>query len=122
VPTAVVRKVIFFKEDDDSEPVRDWLDELKERRRMVEHSKISTRISRAGQGNFGDHRMLGGAFGELKIDLGPGYRVYFGLDGCELIVLLSGGSKDDQQSDIELAESRWDRYRKENDKEGHHES
>jgi putative addiction module killer protein len=109
VSTIIERKTVFFKDEDNSEPVLDWLNELKKKRRVVEHSKITTRINRAAQGNLGDHRMLGGAFG-------PAYRVYFGLDGNELIVLLSGGSKDNQQADIELAKSRWERYRK--NKEG----
>lgn len=116
MPTAVTREAKFFREDDGSEPVRTWLDEMKKKRRIVEHGKILTRINRAAQGNFGDHRMLGGAFGELKIDFGPGYRVYFGIVGDELIILLNGGSKEDQQFDIELAKSRWDRYL--NGKEG----
>jgi len=117
VPTAVPRKSVFFKEDDDSEPVRNWLNEMKRKKRIVEHGKITTRINRAAQGNFGDHRMLDGALGELRIDYGPGYRVYFGIVGDELVILLNVGSKDDQQSDIELARSRWDRYLKETGKE-----
>jgi putative addiction module killer protein len=117
VLTAVTRKPVFFKEDDDSEPVLDWLNEMKKKKRMVEHGKITTRINRAAQGNFGDYRMLGGALGELRIDYGPGYRVYFGIVGDELVILFNGGSKDDQQSDIELAKTRWDRYLNENGKE-----
>ena len=112
----VVRKTKFFKEDDDSEPVKEWLDGMRRKKRLVEYQKISTRIGRAAQGNFGDHRFLGGAFGELRIDYGLGYRVYFGLVGDELIVLLNGGAKDDQQADIELAKSRWERYLEENAK------
>jgi len=114
---AGVRKTSFFKEDDDSEPVKDWLNGMRRKKRFVEYQKISTRIDRAAQGNFGDHRILGGAFGELRIDYGPGYRVYFGLIGDELIVLLNGGTKSDQQADIELAKSRWERYLEENTKE-----
>jgi putative addiction module killer protein len=115
---AVTRKPVFFKEDDNSEPVLDWLNEMMKKRRTVEHVKITTRINRAAQGNFGEHRMLGGGFGELKIDYGPGYRVYFGLVGDEFVILLNGGSKTSQQSDIDLARSRWERYLKENAKGG----
>lgn len=107
---AVVRNTKFFKEDDDSEPVKDWLNKLKRKKKFVEVSRINSRINRAAQGNCGDHRFLAGAFGELKIDYGPCYRVYFGLDGEELIVLLNGGSKNDQQADIDLAKTRWTRY------------
>jgi len=117
VPKAVTRRPIFFKENDDSEPVLNWLNEMKKKKRIVEHGKITTKINRAAKGNFGDHRMLGGAFGELRIDYGPGYRVYFGLVGDELVILFNGGSKDDQQSDLDLAKSRWGRYLEENGKE-----
>jgi putative addiction module killer protein len=110
-------KIVFYKEDDNSEPVKTWLEDMKKKKKVVEYQKVATRINRASQGNFGDHRMLGGAFGELKIDYGPGYRVYFGIERDELIVLLNGGSKDNQQSDIEVAKSRWDRYRNESAKE-----
>ena len=111
---AVVRKTKFFKEDDGSEPVKDWLNHMKRKNKFVEVAKINSRIKRAGQGNFGDYRFLAGALGELKIDYGPGYRVYFGLDGDELIVLLNGGAKNDQQADIDLAQKRWERYLKQN--------
>ena len=115
--TTVTRRLIFFKEDDGSEPVLDWLNRMKRKKLFVEHGRITSRINRAAQGNFGNHQMLGGAFGELKIDFGPGYRVYFGLVGNQLIVLLNGGSKNDQQADIELARSRWNRYIEANGKE-----
>jgi putative addiction module killer protein len=54
-------------------------------------------------GNWGDHRALGGGVIELKIDWGPGYRVYVGKIGNTLILLLCGGDKRTQQQDIELA-------------------
>jgi putative addiction module killer protein len=47
---------------------------------------------------------------ELKIDFGPGYRVYFGNDGAELVVLLGGGDKKSQDSDIKMAQERWKDY------------
>jgi putative addiction module killer protein len=112
VSTAIARIAVFFKDSDDSEPVRDWLMQLKKKNQIV-HGKITTRINRAAAGNFGNYRMLGGGFGELKIDFGPGYRIYFGLVGDRLVVLLNGGSKGNQQADIELAKSRWERYLRE---------
>lgn len=107
-----VRSVEFFKDEDGNEPVKEWLKLLKKKNRHLEHSKIITRLDRAAQGNFGDHRILGGNWGELKIDFGPGYRVYFGIDADELIILLNGGTKSDQQTDINLAEERWNKYLK----------
>lgn len=107
---AQLRVAKFFKDSDGSEPVRAWLDELKRKRRFVEHSKIMTRIKRAEKGNFGDHRFLSGNLGELRIDYGPGYRVYFGVDGDEFIILINGGTKENQQDDIITAQSNWSEY------------
>jgi len=56
----------------------------------------------------------------VKVDYGPGYRIYFGLDGDELIILLNGGTKQNQQEDIGLAETRWKRYLDEKKKETKH--
>ena len=104
------RKAQFFKEDDGSEPVKDWIAELKRKGRLVEQAKINARINRAAQGNFGEHRFLAGGLGELKVDYGPGYRVYFGLDGEKFVILLSAGTKQNQQEDIEVAKKRWEKY------------
>ena len=54
--------------------------------------KIAIRIVRLEAGNFGDHKMFG-SIGELRIDFGPGYRVYFGIDGDRIVILVGGGSK-----------------------------
>ena len=60
-------------------------------------------VSRTCEGNPGSHRVLTGGVSEMKIDFGPGYRVYFTQRGEILIVLLAGGDKASQQRDIELA-------------------
>jgi putative addiction module killer protein len=49
---------------------------------------------------------------EYRVDFGPGYRVYFGLDGDTLVILLGGGTKKQQQRDIEIAKSRWTDYKR----------
>ena len=61
-------------------------------------------------GNFGDHRNLGGGVFELRIDFGPGYRVYYGRNGNDLVVLLAGGTKTRQSRDIERAKVLWSAY------------
>ena len=117
MPEAIKREAKFFKDSDESEPVKEWLADLKSKRKQVEASKIESRISRASQGNFGNHRFLAGGLGELKIEYGTGYRVYFGLDGDKFVILLSGGTKENQQEDIKLAELRWKQYLDEKSKE-----
>ena len=71
---------------------------------------VSTRIK---VGNFGDHKGLGKGVSELRIDFGPGYRVYYGRDGDSLVILLAGGTKKRQARDIEKAQALWNEYKQE---------
>jgi putative addiction module killer protein len=71
--------------------------------------RVFVRLKRAEQGNFGDHGSVGEGVIELRIDFGPGYRVYFGIDGDE-IILLWGGTKKTQDEDIETAKEFWRDY------------
>ena len=66
--------------------------------------RVLARIVRAEAGNLGDHKIFG-AVGEMRIDFGPGYRIYFTLRGQELIILLCGGSKKTQARDIAAAKA-----------------
>jgi putative addiction module killer protein len=77
-----------------------WIDGLRD---LVGRSRIQARVERLAQGNPGKFRDLGGELSELKIDLGPGYRVYYTQRANVLIVLLCGGDKSTQQKDIRLA-------------------
>ena len=77
-----------------------WLRRLRDvRARAV----IVRRIGRMRAGNFGDVKPVGGGVSELRIDFGPGYRVYFTRRGRTIVVLLLGGDKDSQQADIAKA-------------------
>ena len=84
-----------------TELYRDWINELKDR---AARARIQVRVDRLAHGNPGQHRHLAGGISELKIDAGPGYRVYYTQRGSELVVLLVGGDKSTQQSDIALAQ------------------
>lgn len=77
-----------------------WLDGLRDRRAV---HRIQMRIDRLVNGNPGQHRVLTHGVVEMKIDYGPGYRVYFTRRGFEIVVLLCGGDKRTQQADIEAA-------------------
>lgn len=70
---------------------------------LAGRARILARIRRLGDGNPGDHRTLTAGISELRIDTGPGYRVYYTQRGNELIILLAGGDKGTQQRDIEKA-------------------
>ena len=74
-------------------------------------AKIRTAIARMEAGNLGDVKGVGEGVQERKIDCGPGYRIYFGRDGRELIILLGGGSKKGQENDIKRAKECWKDYR-----------
>jgi len=78
----------------------DWLTQLADARAQA---KIATRINRLAAGNFGDCKSLRQGLFELRIDSGPGYRVYYAMIGGECVLLLCGGDKRKQSSDIERA-------------------
>lgn len=79
---------------------REWIDSLRD---QVGRARIQVRIDRLAHGNPGKHRKLAGGISELKIDFGPGYRVYYTERRGELIILLAGGEKSTQQEDISTA-------------------
>ena len=79
---------------------KSWIDALRDFRAQ---KKILARIRRAGEGNFGLTRSLSAGLSEMKIDEGPGYRVYFTVESGKLIVVLCGGDKSTQANDIRRA-------------------
>ena len=83
-----------------TEVYRDWINSLKDR---VVRARIQVRVDRLAHGNPGQHRNLSDGVSELKIDLGPGYRVYYAERSGVLVVLLVGGDKSSQQQDIKTA-------------------
>ncbi len=83
-----------------TEVYRDWINSLKDR---AGRARIQVRVDRLAHGNPGQHRNLAGGIAELKIDFGPGYRIYYTERGGELIILLAGGDKSTQQQDIKTA-------------------
>ena len=77
-----------------------WLIGLKDRQARL---RVQSRVDRLSEGNPGDVKPVGGGISELRIDFGPGYRVYFMKRGLLVIVLLAGGDKRTQQIDIKHA-------------------
>ncbi len=76
---------------------------------------IKARLDRIELGNSGDCRHVGDGVNELRIDFGPGYRVYFGQEGDMIVLLLCGGAKRTQRSDIARAKAYWKDYRSRKD-------
>lgn len=82
----------------------DWIGGLRDARARV---AIDRRINRMELGNFGDHRFCREGVWEMRIDVGPGYRVYYALAGVQVILLLCGGDKRTQDADIDRACAYW---------------
>ena len=83
-----------------AEPYKKWFKKLNDKRAKA---RIYVRIERLAEGNPGDVEPIGEGCSEMRIDYGPGYRVYYKDTGKEIIVLLCGGDKSTQKSDIERA-------------------
>ena len=88
-------------------PFARWFDKLNE----VAAAKVATALIRMEQGNLSNSKGVGGGVLEYRIDFGPGYRIYFGKDGQQLIILLGGGTKKRQPSDIQTAVDLWKQYK-----------
>jgi len=89
-------------------PFRRWFEGLDEQAAAI----VTVAIERLSDGNTSNVRPIGEGAAELKINRGPGYRVYFGSDGKVLVILLGGGTKRRQHNDIEAALRRWRDYKK----------
>ncbi len=88
-------------------PFREWFDSLKDVRAQVQ---IDVRIGRIRLGNFGDAKSVGKGVYELRIQLGPGYRIYYGLEGSAIVLLLCAGDKSSQKKDIKKAHTFWQEF------------
>ena len=84
----------------ETEASANWFAALRDRRVK---GRIDVRVRRLSLGHTGDAKPIGGGISELRIDYGPGYRVYFTRRGAEIILLLTGGDKSRQQADIARA-------------------
>ncbi len=102
------KEIVAFRATDGRVPFEEWLDDLNDKKAVA---RILARLARVRQGNLGDCKPVGEGVSELRVDYGPGYRVYFGQDGQTLVVLLCGGDKRTQDRDIRLAKQRWREYK-----------
>jgi putative addiction module killer protein len=93
-------RIEVYQDKDGGQPFADWLRGLKDREARA---RIRTRLARLELGNLGDCKPVGGGVLELRVDHGPGYRVYLARRGNALVLLLCGGDKRMQQRDIERA-------------------
>ena len=96
----MLRRIEQYQTSAGRAPYRDWINRLKD---QGVKARIFTRLDRLSLGNFGKCKALGPGISELKINYGPGYRIYFAEEGAITIILLCGGDKGAQKKDIEKA-------------------
>lgn len=89
-------------------PYRDWIVKLD----AATRARVIVSVLRIEQGNFSAAKSVGSGVSELRLDFGPGFRIYFGKDGERLVILLGGGTKRRQQADIDAAHALWTEYKK----------
>jgi putative addiction module killer protein len=99
--------VLVYRTREGRLPFDEWLDGLRDQNAVA---RVLARIGRVRLGNLGDCKPVGEGVSELRVDYGPGYRVYFGQKGATLVILLCGGDKRTQQRDIRLAQDYWKDY------------
>jgi putative addiction module killer protein len=93
---------------DERSPFGEWFDRLNSEAAR----RVTVALYRLGLGNFSNVKGVGSGVFEYRIEFGPGYRVYFGKDGEQIVILLCGGTKLRQQNDIETAKGYWLEYKR----------
>ncbi len=101
------KTVLIYQDENGAEPFTKWLHGLKDgsaRRRIL------IRLRRLEQGNIGDCKPVGEGLSEMRLFFGSGYRIYFGEGDHNIVIILNGGNKASQQSDIKKAKAFWKDY------------
>lgn len=100
-------KLEYYQQEGGLVPFINWLDRLPDATAVA---RVLIRLSRLRLGLFGVVKPLGDGIAEVKIDYGPGYRVYYAISGKKVILLLIGGDKSTQRKDIAMAKRHWKNY------------
>ena len=107
MPEVQPQEIRLYRNTSGKSPFREWIRELADIKAV---DVINARLTRLRLGNFGDCKSVGDGVLELRVDFGPGYRIYFGRQGSQVVILLVGGDKSTQNSDIATAKGYWDDY------------
>lgn len=100
--------VLEYEDEAGNHPYSKWFASLNVQAAL----KVRTAVARMESGNFSNTKVVGQGVIEYKLDFGPGYRIYFGRDGEQLVILLGGGTKKRQSRDIEFAQGLWKDYKR----------
>ena len=106
-------KIVEYLDGKGGSPFESWFQRIN----AQAAAKVTTALVRLEGGNTSNTKSIGGSVYELKIDFGPGYRLYFGYDGPKVVILLAGGTKKRQDKDINTAKKRWADYKTRKKKE-----
>ena len=98
------KELLAYRTREGRTPFNEWLDELDDQNIVA---RVLARLARVRRGNLGDCKSVGEGVSELRVDYGPGYRVYFAQKGQTLVILLCGGDKRTQEKDIQRAKQYW---------------
>ncbi|NOT62807.1 MAG: type II toxin-antitoxin system RelE/ParE family toxin [Acidobacteria bacterium] len=107
------KETIFYETVDGVRPFEEWADGLRDRQALA---RIEKRLIRLSAGNPGDYKSVGAGVYELRIDHGPGYRLYFSFSGQQIVLLLCGGVKATQAADITAAHDYWQDFQERKDR------
>ena len=103
--------VLRYQTSDEKTPFSNWIGDLRDSRARAQ---IEIRLRRVSIGNFGDCEPVGEGVLELRVDVGAGYRVYCARHGKAVVILLCGGDKSTQKTDIKLAKDYWSDWKRRN--------
>lgn len=102
-------RVLRYAKENGTVPISDWLAGLRDK---VAQARIRIRLRQLEEGNFGDAKSVGRGVVELRVHIGTGYRLYCARYRDDLVVLLCGGGKQTQMSDIKLAQTYWAEWKR----------
>ena len=102
------RTIDTYQLPNGTEPFTDWFNSIRDTRAK---QRIRARLQSLKLGNLGEHKFVGDGVWELKLDIGPGYRIYYGEVSDIIVLLLCGGDKSSQHRDIELAINYWTEFK-----------
>jgi putative addiction module killer protein/probable addiction module antidote protein len=106
-----VYEIRHYLTEGDRDVFLDWRSRIRDTKVAI---AVDRRVNRIELGNFGDHKFLRDGVWELRIDVGPGYRIYYAIAGSQIILLLSGGDKRTQSADIDRACEYWQDWQRRN--------
>jgi putative addiction module killer protein len=104
-----MHEVRHYLTGDGKDPYVEWLKALRDPMAKVQ---IAKRVNRVEQGNFGDHKFCRDGVWELRVDVGPGFRVYYAQAGTQIVLLLCGGDKRSQDADVARAVKNWQDWKR----------